>query len=60
MPFYSGWQDLGAGVNSAFDDVFDFNTVLERSADDWGKALPEYQDLRLPQAQAICKLIPIG
>jgi hypothetical protein len=47
-------------VNSAFDDVFDFNTVLERSADDWGKALPEYQDLRLPQAQAICKLIPIG
>lgn len=47
-------------MNSAFDDVFDLDTVLGRSGDDWAKALPQYQDMRLPESKAICELIPVG
>ena len=52
--------DLGAGVNSAFLDVVDLMNSLDRSGDDWGRALPLYEELRAPQSRAICELIPIG
>ena len=52
--------DLGTGVNMAFLDVVDLMDLLDRCGDDWGWALPLYEELRAPQSRAICELIPIG
>ena len=50
--------DLGAGVNSAFDDVMDFSFALDRVQGDWSQALPQYEAFRRPQSEAICNVCP--
>ena len=47
-------------MNSAFEDVMDFSFALDRVQGDWSQALPQYESLRKPQSEAICRLIPIG
>jgi kynurenine 3-monooxygenase len=50
VPFY------GQGMNAGFEDCFVLNQMLEKHTDDWEKVLPEYQQLRKPDGDAIAEL----
>ncbi len=50
VPFY------GQGMNAGFEDCFVLNQLLDKHRDDWSKMLPEFQDLRKPDNDAIAQL----
>jgi len=50
VPFF------GQGMNAGFEDCAVLNELMEKHADDWGKILPEYEQLRKPDADAIADL----
>lgn len=50
VPFY------GQGMNAGFEDCAVLNQLLDKYADDWSKAAPEYQRLRKGDADAIAEL----
>ncbi|HMP99557.1 MAG TPA: NAD(P)/FAD-dependent oxidoreductase [Cyclobacteriaceae bacterium] len=50
VPFY------GQGMNAGFEDCFVLNALLDRYQDNWEKVLPEYQQLRKPDGDAIAEL----
>lgn len=52
--------DLGQGVNSALEDVCVLNQALSESDDDLDCALPLYESLRLPDTEALVRLVQIG
>jgi len=50
VPFY------GQGMNSGFEDCSVMDELIEKHHDDWSKILPEFQELRKPDADAIAEL----
>ena len=50
VPFY------GQGMNAGFEDVRILNELLDKHQDDWSLVLPEYQQSRKPNADAIAEL----
>lgn len=50
VPFY------GQGMNCGFEDCVVLNDLITRHSEDWDKILPEYQNLRKPDADAIADL----
>jgi kynurenine 3-monooxygenase len=50
VPFY------GQGMNAGFEDCRILNDLLEQHRDDWQKVLPEFQQQRKPDADAIAQL----
>lgn len=50
LPFY------GQGMNCGFEDVVELDRCLEQTGDDWGLALPLYQQRRQPNGEAIAFL----
>ncbi|TAH21201.1 MAG: FAD-dependent monooxygenase [Cytophagales bacterium] len=50
VPFY------GQGMNAGFEDCYVLNEILEKNMDIWETSLQEYQESRLPDADAICEL----
>ena len=50
VPFF------GQGMNCGFEDCSVLNTLIEKHGEDWNKILPEYQQLRKPDADAIAEL----
>ncbi|RYY68693.1 MAG: FAD-dependent monooxygenase [Chitinophagaceae bacterium] len=50
VPFF------GQGMNAGFEDCSVLNDLIEKHADNWKKILPEYQQLRKPDADAIADL----
>lgn len=50
VPFY------GQGMNAGFEDCRVLNDLLNLHQDDWSKVLPEFQQLRKPDADAIARL----
>lgn len=53
--------DLGQGVNSGLEDVFSLHQALETCGDeDVSNALRQYERDRLPQAQALVRIMQFG
>jgi kynurenine 3-monooxygenase len=50
VPFF------GQGMNAGFEDCRILNQLLEKHRDDWDKVLPEFQQVRKPDADAIAQL----
>lgn len=50
VPFF------GQGMNASFEDCSVLNQLLDRFDDNWNLALPEFQKLRKPDADAIAQL----
>ncbi|MEY4109664.1 MAG: hypothetical protein RLZZ46_18 [Bacteroidota bacterium] len=50
VPFF------GQGMNCGFEDCTVLNQLLDKYQDDWSRVLPEYQELRKPDADAIADL----
>ena len=50
VPFF------GQGMNAGFEDCAVLNELITKHSDDWGKILPEYEQLRKPDADAIADL----
>jgi kynurenine 3-monooxygenase len=50
VPFY------GQGMNCGFEDCVVLDSLIEKHAEDWERILPEYQELRKPDADAIADL----
>ena len=50
VPFF------GQGMNCGFEDCSVLNILMEKHKDDWKDILPEYQQLRKPDADAIAEL----
>lgn len=50
LPFF------GQGANCGFEDVVELDRCLDQSDDDWGLALPLYQQRRQPNGEAIAAL----
>jgi len=50
VPFY------GQGMNAGFEDCSVLNRLLDTHEDNWQKAVPEYQQLRKADADAIAQL----
>ena len=50
VPFF------GQGMNAGFEDCRILNQLLDKHGDDWGTMLPEFQNLRKPDADAIAQL----
>lgn len=50
VPFY------GQGMNAGFEDCRELNLLLDKFHDDWNQALPAFQTLRKPNADAIAQL----
>lgn len=50
VPFY------GQGMNCGFEDCRVLNDMLTKYNDDWDAALPQFQELRKPDADAISEL----
>lgn len=47
---------IGQGCNSALEDVWLFNQLLDQYQDDWGQALPAFSQQRVPDAHALREL----
>ena len=52
--------DLGQGVNSALEDVYELDKVLEECNDDLAKALPLFEERRMDDVRALVRLVQIG
>ena len=50
LPFF------GQGANAGFEDVVELDRCLTETGDDWGVALPIYQQRRQENAEAIARL----
>ena len=50
VPFF------GQGMNAGFEDCRILNQLLDQHQDNWNNVLPEFQQLRKPDADAIAKL----
>lgn len=50
VPFY------GQGMNASFEDVVVFDEAIEKHGDDWNRVLFEFQETRVPDADAIADL----
>lgn len=50
VPFY------GQGMNCGFEDCVVLNDLIDKHSEDWDKIMPEYQQLRKPDADAIADL----
>ena len=50
VPFF------GQGMNAGFEDCRILNQLLEKYNDNWDKVLPEFQQVRKPDADAIAQL----
>jgi kynurenine 3-monooxygenase len=50
VPFY------GQGMNAGFEDCRVLNELLDNLHDDWEKVLPQFQNLRKPDTDAIAQL----
>jgi kynurenine 3-monooxygenase len=50
VPFY------GQGMNCGFEDCVVLNQLIEKHNEDWNKIMPEYQELRKPDGDAIADL----
>lgn len=50
VPFY------GQGMNCGFEDCVVLNDLIDKHNEDWNKILPEYQQLRKPDGDAIADL----
>lgn len=50
LPFF------GQGANCGFEDVVELDRCLDQTGDDWGVALPLYQQRRQPNGEAIAFL----
>ena len=48
--------NIGQGVNSALEDVFVLNEVLDQRQDDLAQALPQYEAIRLMDVKALVRL----
>jgi 2-polyprenyl-6-methoxyphenol hydroxylase-like FAD-dependent oxidoreductase len=52
--------DIGQGVNSALEDIYIFQEILQETQDNLTSALPSYQNLREPDIKALIRLVQIG
>jgi 2-polyprenyl-6-methoxyphenol hydroxylase-like FAD-dependent oxidoreductase len=52
--------DLGQGVNSALEDVLVLNSVLDECGDDLHRALPLFEERRMPDVKALITLMQWG
>jgi kynurenine 3-monooxygenase len=50
VPFY------GQGMNAGFEDCRVLNELLDKHRDDWTRAIPDFESLRKPDADAIAQL----
>jgi len=50
VPFF------GQGMNCGFEDCVVLNELIDKHKDDWNKIMPEYQQLRKPDGDAIADL----
>ncbi len=50
VPFY------GQGMNAGFEDCRVLNGLLDKHNDDWKKVMPEFQQIRKPDCDAIAQL----
>ncbi|SFF41560.1 FAD-dependent oxidoreductase [Thermoflexibacter ruber] len=50
VPFY------GQGMNAGFEDCYVLNEILDKHLDNWEISLQEYQEKRIPDANAIAEL----
>lgn len=50
VPFY------GQGMNCGFEDCVVLNDLIDKHQEDWNKIMPEYQQLRKPDGDAIADL----
>ena len=47
---------IGQGCNCALEDVLIFDKILDKYADDWNQALPEFSQQRIPDVHALREL----
>ena len=52
--------DLGQGVNSALEDVYQLHSCLKANPSNITQALVSYESNRLPEAKALMRLMKIG
>lgn len=52
--------DLGQGVNSGLEDIYSLHQALETCNDNVDSALRQYEQDRLPQAQALVRIMQFG
>ncbi len=50
VPFY------GQGMNCGFEDCVVLNELIDKHKEDWNKIMPEYQNLRKPDGDAIADM----
>ena len=46
----------GQGMNAGFEDCSELNRLLDKHNDDWSKVLPEFDQVRRPNAEAIADM----
>ncbi|MEM6937748.1 MAG: NAD(P)/FAD-dependent oxidoreductase [Pseudomonadota bacterium] len=49
--------DLGLGVNSALEDLFELNQSLNAASDETAKASANYAEARVPESEALVQLV---
>ncbi|MEH2423173.1 MAG: NAD(P)/FAD-dependent oxidoreductase [Nostoc sp.] len=52
--------DIGQGVNSALEDVYQIHEILAATQDNLSQALPRYESLRQPDIKALIRLVQIS
>ncbi|MEH2392507.1 MAG: NAD(P)/FAD-dependent oxidoreductase [Nostoc sp.] len=52
--------DIGQGVNSALEDIYQIHGILAATEDNLSQALPRYQSLRQPDIKALIRLAQIS
>ena len=52
--------DIGQGVNSALEDVYQIHEILAATQDNLSQALPRYESLRKPDIKALIRLAQIS
>ncbi|MEH2404818.1 FAD-dependent oxidoreductase [Nostoc sp.] len=52
--------DIGQGVNSALEDVYEIHEILAANEDNLSQALPRYESLRQPDIKALIRLVQIS
>jgi len=52
--------DIGQGVNSALEDIYELHEILAATQDNLSQALPRYESLRQPDIKALIRLVQIS
>ncbi|MEH2401623.1 FAD-dependent oxidoreductase [Nostoc sp.] len=52
--------DIGQGVNSALEDIYQIHEILAATEDNLSQALPRYESLRQPDIKALIRLAQIS